>query len=253
MRRLAVFLVTAVAITACGSPGPGAVPTDDLDMIVAPDEDGSFPPDLSVTCDHGVFPLGALQDIRPVEQADPEIAEAMAPFLGDEEGRHWPQDGWQVLYQDEGKAHVVTLGDEKSLAHIYLSNEGSGWEWSGASQSDGPCELKFMTPDGLNTVDWTFDPEAPTLSADSTEVHVLLNELECIGGQEIGARLVGPQVVMTETQVFVAFAAEPPGDNDFTCPGNPDTPYVVELPAALGDRMLLEGARLGITLEDYVD
>jgi hypothetical protein len=58
---------------------------------------------------------------------------------------------------------------------------------------------------------------------------------------------------MTDTQIFVAFAAERPGGDVFDCQGNPDTPFVVELPEPIGARELVEGMEIGIDLADYVD
>jgi hypothetical protein len=108
-------------------------------------------------------------------------------------------------------------------------------------------------PEGINSVDWRLDPARPAPEPASGTIAVILNERPCVSGQEIGDRLLGPQVVMTDTQVFIAFAAErPPGDT-FDCPGNPETPFVVELPEPLGDRELIEGLQVGFDLEDYLN
>ncbi|MGH3649413.1 MAG: hypothetical protein ACRDU9_01790, partial [Acidimicrobiia bacterium] len=74
-----------------------------------------------------------------------------------------------------------------------------------------------------------------------------------VSGQEIGDRLRGPQIVMTDSQVFIAFAAEPPPGEAFDCQANPDTPYTVELSDPLGARQLVEGLAIGISLEDYLE
>lgn len=113
--------------------------------------------------------------------------------------------------------------------------------------------MEFVVPDGLNTVSWHLDPDAPAIEPSSTSLEVVLNERECVGGQEIGDRLLGPQIVMTESQVFIAFAAEPPPGDAFDCPGNPDMPFTVELPEPIGDRELVEGLETGLILDDYVD
>lgn len=97
------------------------------------------------------------------------------------------------------------------------------------------------------------DPAGPSLTEESTELAVILNEWSCVDGREIAERLLPPEIVMTETEVFMAFAAEKPSGNMFTCPGNPDTPYVVELPTSIGDRILMPGVELGIDLTDYLE
>jgi len=37
---------------------------------------------------------------------------------------------------------------------------------------------------------------------------------------------------MTDTRVYVAFAAEPPPGDAFNCQGNPSTEFMVDLPSA---------------------
>lgn len=270
MRRAVTALSVSVVLvlTACGvapsnqptttesrsttSSPPGSSSVGELDVIVPPDANGEYPDDLLVSCDQGAFPIGALDDIRPLEQADPGgVAEAIAPFLANEEGQNWPQDGWQVLHQTDDRVHLVARSEHDGLAHMYVTYDDSGWTWSGSSLAGDECRLKFVIPEEFNTVEWRLDPAE--LSETSTEVAVILNERECVGGIEIGDRLVGPQVVMTATQVFIAFAAERPPGDAFDCQGNPDTDFVVELPEPIGDRELFEGLEIGLTLEDYLD
>jgi hypothetical protein len=227
---------------------------DGLDVIVAPDTEGTYPDDLVVSCSNGRFPIGALDEIRPLEEADPGgVAEVIEVFLSNEEGRQWPQEGWQILHQADGEVQLVAKGDDGRLAFMSVVDDGSGWYWAGASLPGDPCELEFIVPDQLNSVDWRLDPAGPQLTPDSRQISVILNERECVSGQEIGDRLMGPEIVMTETQIFVAFAAERPDGDAFDCQGNPDTPFVVELPEPIGARELVEGMEIGIDLADYVD
>lgn len=220
-----------------------------------PDSNGEYPADLVVACPGGPsFPLSALDDIPLLNDADPGgVAEAIASFLDSEEGDFWPQDGWRILHMTDDEVILLARTPEGPLAFMYVAHQGAGWAWSGSSMAGEECPLQFTVPEDLNTVQWRLDPEAPELTPATTEISVILNERECVGGIEIGDRLVGPQVVLTESQVFLAFAAaRPPGDA-FTCQGNPDTPYIVELPEPLGDRELVQGLDIGITLDDYVD
>lgn len=265
---LSVFGVLAAAACGADPSTPGASPdpdeitsttqdlisADDLDVIVPPDDSGAFPDDLVVSCDGARFPIGALETIRPLSESDPEgLRDAIEPFLSSGEGEFWPQDEWQLLHMANDHAQLVAKTTDGTLAFMSVTKDGSGWSWSGSSMAGEECRLTFVVPDDLNTVEWRPDHHAPGLTADSTEVAVILNERECVGGIEIGDRLVGPQVVMTDTQVFIAFAAERPPGDAFTCQGNPDTAYLVELPEAIGDRELVEGMEIGITLDDYVD
>jgi len=277
MRRVALGVTLATILAACGAPpGDGTadsripnptttstVPTTvpppetisegELGVIVPPDDGGNYPPDLVVTCGYGQFPISALADIRPLEEADPGgVAAAIEPFLSSEEGQYWPQEGWQVLHLTDREVLLV-VKEEGSLTFMSASNDGTGWTWSGSGGGGEECPLEFMFPEDLNAVTWMLDPDGAPLTTDTTELEVILNERPCVDGREIGDRLLPPEIVMTETQVFMAFAAERPPGDAFTCPGNPDTPYVVELPEPLGDRDLVEGVQIGVDLADYVD
>ncbi len=229
------------------------VATGELDVIVVPDENGEYPPDLIVACPGGPsFPIGALDDIAVISADDPDgMLAAIAPFLDSEEGAFWPQEGWQLLHESPQEAFLVTPF-EGSLAFMFIEREGDDWVWSGSSIDGNPCDLQYALPERLNTVEWRLDPSAPAPGPDATDLHVLLTERECVSGQEIGDRLVGPQVIITETDVRIVFAAEPPPGDAFDCQGNPETPFTVELPEPLGNREIVEGMAIGISLEDHL-
>lgn len=282
MRRSVIVSLAALALTACGTPGTSSestvvtsadttstsVPTTsttaapetavisvgDLGVITPPGADGEFPPDLLVTCrGAGYFPLAALERIEPLDEADYEgVAEAIEPFLSSGEGAFWPQEGWQVVHLTDEEGLLVAKQDG-SLSFMNITNDGSGWQWAGSSAVGTDCPIEFTYPDSFNPVGWALDPSGPRLTEESTEIAVILNEVPCVDGREIGDRLLPPEIVMTETHVFMAFAAERPPGDFFNCPGNPDTPFVVELPASLGDRTLMTGVELGIDLADYVE
>ena len=263
-RSLTWLLAIGMVVAACGPAEATAAPTTstvapatstsvagDLDVIVV--SDGEYPPDVMVTCPGGPgFPIGALDDIAAVGADDPDgIFAAVKPFLVSEEGAAWPQEGWQLLHESQRDAILVSsFGDD--LAFMFLDREGDEWAWSGSAINGNPCELQFMLPPDLNTVEWRLDPAVPGPGPEATELHVLLTERECVSGQEIGDRLVGPRVVMTDAEVRLAFAAEPPPGHAFSCQGNPETPFTVELPGPLGDREIIEGMAIGINLEDYL-
>lgn len=278
--RLSSLLAIGLAVTACGAapaedarqPTTASDPTastegsstsagstegvssrGDLDVIVVPDENGEYPHDLIVTCPGGPsFPISALDDITEIGPDDPDgMLAAIASFLDTGEGASWPREGWQLLHQGPQEAIlVVPLG--RNLAYMFLDREGNGWAWSGSSSGGKPCDLQYAIPAGLNTVEWRLDPSAPHPGPETTELHVLLAERNCASGREIGDRLVGPQVVITDTHVRMAFAAMPPPEDFQTCPGIPEAHYTVELPVPLGDRELIVGMSIGISLEDFV-
>jgi len=223
-----------------------------LDIIVAPAADGGLPSDLFVGCKFGpVFQVSDLETILPLEAGDPGgVAEAIAPFLGSEEGAFWPQDGWQLLRQTADDVLLVHAGTE-GVAFMTVERAGDAWRWSGSQQGQG-CPLHYVTPQGLNAVDWRIDPDSPPEAGDTT-LAVLVAERACVSGQELGDRLRGPQVVMTDDTVRIAFAAEPPPGDSFDCQGNPEASATVELPEPLGEREIIEGLAIGVDLEDFLD
>lgn len=244
--------------TSATAPEPGettssAPPTFNgvFDIIVPPDEDGNLPSALWVGCESGPqFQVSDLEEVVPLVEQDPGgVSEAIEAFLSNGEGQYWPQEDWLILRETEDEILLVHQ-DIESLSFMTVNRRDGEWEWSG-SQSGGPCPLHYLVPDGLNVVDWRLDPDA-ALDPSGTTLEVLVTERACTSGQEIGDRLVGPQVVMTEDAVRIAFAAEPPPGNAFTCQGIPEAPVTVELPEPLGDHEVIEGLAIGIDLEDYL-
>lgn len=83
--------------------------------------------------------------------------------------------------------------------------------------------MRRRLPAGVGQVDWSLDPAFPAPDAVSTELHVLVTEASCTGGSELGDRLLGPDVEITDDAVRIVFGAIPlVGDQ--ACPGNPSTP-----------------------------
>ncbi len=254
VKAVVSLLAALLAVAACGLPSEPATGSPEPDLIVAPGPDGELPPDLEVGCPSGpTFPISALDEVTDLEEAGrEEVAAAIQPFLDNEEGKFWPQDGWRILHETDTEILLVHHDPAGSLSFMTVSRTDDGWEWSGA-QGGGPCPLRIATPERLNTVDWRLDPAAPPVDGESTEISVLLTERECVSGQEIGDRLVGPEIVLTEEAVLIAFAAIPPEGDAFTCQGNPETLHLVELPEPLGEREVRSGLELGINLEDALD
>jgi hypothetical protein len=76
-------------------------------------------------------------------------------------------------------------------------------------------------------------------------------ERACASGEPVGDRLVGPAIVMTDTEVRIGFAAMPQS-GAFECPANPWQPVLIELPEPLGDRQLVDGLDFAKDLADYL-
>ena len=208
-------------------------PGTPLDAIQQPDDDGTYPPGTPVTCDGLQFELGDLEALTAAEDVEPGLRSVLDGWLANPEGRYWPQDGWVLLNADEERAAFIRISDD-GVSYVGAEMGNNGWIWAGAGGS-GICDVRLMLPSGVGDVEWLLDPDAPAPDPTSTEIRLLATERGCASGQDMGDRLLGPQVVETSNAVLIAFGVIPqPGAQK--CPGNPSTPVVVNLGAPLGDR-----------------
>lgn len=205
-----------------------------------------------VVCGGAAFTLGDVTSVTPLEDAAlPDVEVAIAPFLTSEEGAFWPQDGWKVLTETEERVLLVHVDEsESTLSFMEVEHRGGEWRWAGSSMGEG-CGLETALPSGFNAVEWRFDPAFPTPTPDSTTLHLLVHERACASGQEVGDRLVGPEVFVTDSHVRIAFAATAQS-GDATCPSNPETAVNIELSAPIGDREVVDGLAFGISLVDLL-
>ncbi len=234
-------------------------PTDGLDLIALPDSSGALPADVEIGCPSGPsFPASALEEVRPLAGSGlDEVEVEVRTFLESEEGQFWPQEGWLILHETENLVLVVNAGGdpdaaESGISFMTIERSASGWRWAGAS-SGGSCPLVTSVPDDLNTVEWRIDPNGPPLGPDTTRIELLVTERECASGQAMGDRLLGPEIVTTDSAVYLAFAAEPPPGDAHDCQGNPDQAVVVELREPLGDRPVLDGMAVAGDLGEHLE
>jgi hypothetical protein len=84
------------------------------------------------------------------------------------------------------------------------------------------------------------DPDNPP-DPDSTQVHLLVTEVACAGGEPADGRVAVAHLVEHEDRVEVVVGVEAlPGAQ--TCQSNPPTPFTVELDEPLGARALVDVA-----------
>ena len=217
-------------------------PGTPLDVIALPDADGSYPPDTEVECGGVQFTLDELASMTPVEEADDGLAAVVEEWI-DTAGFGQSSDGWQVLVQTDDLATLVRITDG-SMEFIGAEPGRNGWIWAGASGGGARCDVRRRLPAGVGQVDWSLDPAFPAPDAVSTELHVLVTEASCTGGSELGDRLLGPDVEITDDAVRIVFGAIPlVGDQ--ACPGNPSSPVTIELDQPLGDRAIIDGLLVG--------
>jgi hypothetical protein len=217
-------------------------PGTPLDVIRLPGDDGAYPPDTPVSCDVLRFELGDLGNLTPIADLEPGLRSIVENWVGDAAGQSWPQEGWMLLSADDEYAYFIQVTGD-GVASIVAEMGPNGWIWSGATSS-GSCDVRLLLPDGLGEVEWVLDPDASPPDADSTELRLLATERSCAGGQEMGDRLLGPQVVETADAVRIALAVISQTGAQ-ACPSNPPTSVVVRLDAPLGGRAISDAMSIG--------
>lgn len=99
----------------------------------------------------------------------------------------------------------------------------------------------FPEDPGEQTLDlaparWQIDPDAE-LDSDSTAVPILVQEIECSGGQPAAGRIEVSVDYGPDEVVFAVGVGQLAGEQ--ACPANPVTAYVVELDEPLGARTVV--------------
>lgn len=228
----------------------------DLRVIVPVGADGRLPENTTIGCHGGrSFPAFAVDDAPLlVESGLAEVEAAIGSFLEGAEGAFWPQSDWRILHRTDDRVllvHSDGTAAEPSIAFMEVEKHDGEWRWAGSSIGGG-CSLEVNVSPGLNAVDWRLDPSAAPLTPESTVIHVLVIERACASGEPVGERLLGPEVVVTDTEVLIAFAAQAQSGPQ-ECPGHPETPVTIELSGPIGARVVTNGLALDSSLEDLLD
>jgi|GEM_PF-1168681 len=109
------------------------------------------------------------------------------------------------------------------------------------TESPDPEPVASVGPD-LGLASFRVAPNV-ALTADMTEIEVLVTERACNSGEDAKGRIEEPVVTVGAESVTVVFAVRPRGGAQ-DCPSNPETPYVMVLDEPLGDRVLLDGSEV---------
>lgn len=113
---------------------------------------------------------------------------------------------------------------------------GEGWQLL----QHGDCALRYDLGD-LGDAIVALDPDNPPDAA-SSQVHLLITEIECASGKPADGRVTLERLAQLEDRVELVIGVEAaPGDAQ-TCQASPPTPFTVELDEPLGDRNVLDVA-----------
>ena len=221
---------SAICVSITRTPQPPEGP-----LAVIPDLDVEDP---VVSCP-GTPPVRYSQMIAPpsIDDINHPAVDVLRTELDTPGGEPLPRGRWVVISIDDDSATFAALA-EYSFGVAGVERRGDRWVFAGHA-SGRPCQPTIPLPPGLAPVEVFLDPDSMPDPGD-TSVDVLVSELGCASGREMGDALRGPQVIETDDAVVIAFAVVPvAGSAD--CQGNPWTAVTVELSEPLGQRWIYDG------------
>lgn len=142
-----------------------------------------------------------------------------------------------VLYiLPEAQPYDAALGEVPWYPYLRLAKRDARW-----TSNWGGCEPQPAVERGV-IAEFRLAPGVQ-LTEDSREVDVLVTETTCNSGEDARGRVLPPEVFIGVETVTIVMAIRP-RDGAHTCPSNPPTPFVLQLPEPLGGRRLLDGSSI---------
>jgi hypothetical protein len=229
MARTHLLLALAsVAMTSCGL----LIPPSAVDPAAVE----------QLSCGGLGFPADVLAGEGSAEMNRDVAAQALRRHLetGGLEVEFLPDTGWIEARRSDDSVLYLAPDSSGDGGWASVSVERDGDEWS--VQGWGGCDLQPDVGPWLGIASFRVAPHEE-LDPAATQLDVLVTERACASGSDALGRTVAPAVVSDDTSVTVIFAVRPRGGGN-TCPSNPETPFVLELPEPLGERELLDGSSI---------
>ena len=145
---------------------------------------------------------------------------------------------WTLAYHDDDLALFLVrrAGKTERYSVMYVEREGDEWGFGGYSDD---CRPRPLITHGLGSSTWRVTRGArPASGSSSFPIEVM--ERECASGRPADGRIADPIVEYGEDAITITVPVRHV-EGDATCPGNPWTPFVLELDQPIGDRRLLDG------------
>lgn len=185
-------------------------------------------------------PVDALARVGDAERDDNPAAAALRVALRarpEGETPELPTAGWIEVDRDDAAVRYAVLRDRALLVFATIEQR-LGWELTGF----GDCQLTPQLPPGAGPASFRVAPGSD-MTERVTELDVLVTELACSSGRDARGRILTPVILPGDEAITIILAVlgrEGPQE----CPGNPETPFTIELPEPLGGRMLLDGSEI---------
>ena len=239
MKRFGLVLA-ALAFVACARPAP-ANPTGTLPSEVLPWAPAGA--DARLSCGGRTFPISGLEAPTGAEAAiGPEfdaLRATLTTFASEFPGSsEWT---WRLADRDETGAIFVAEVDAQARpgwASIEVRADANGWGSGGMGQ----CSPFVVLSAEFRRAGWILDPAFVTPTPGSTELHLLVGEMDCASGRSATGRMSVLAIEYAPATLTIVIGVRPL-DGDQTCQASPPTPALLRLAEALGARTLLDGGR----------
>jgi hypothetical protein len=228
MRALAIV---GLLLTACSATGP--TQSGDAAAIPVPGRVSCGPVAPS-------FPLAVLDQDDEVHPGNDEPAAILRATLremeGLAEGERLPSTGWIRAVQTEDIVLFVAADGAASWSMVKVERRDGTWGFD----ASGQCRLQPDLPAGVGLAVFRLAPSAE-IGPGATTLELLVTETACNSGEDARGRVRVLDIIPAAETVTVLLGVVPrPGGHE--CPSNPETPFTLELPEPLGDRVLLDGS-----------
>lgn len=245
-RALAAVLTSIVLLVGCGgATEPPAVGDGDGDGASS-DSGGHV---ALVECGGSSYDPATLADAPGISSLPAGPADAVDD-AGDPALE--PSEDWRVVSESDDRVELVRELDEpvdhgggdvrthesRTLERITGATNVPDGTWM--LTSAGPCTQRLATGDDLGEADIVLAEEP---SPDDTTIELLVRERACASGRSAEGRieLVDLDEAADEVRLRIGVQRRP---GDQTCPGNPPTPFTVELSGPLRDRSVVDASVL---------
>lgn len=225
------IVLLGIVLTACSASGP-----------TASGDPAAIPVPRRVSCGPVApsFPVAVLDQDAEVHPGNDEPAAILLATLreteGLSEGERLPARGWIRAVQTDDIVLFVAPGEVTPWSMVKVERRDGVWGFD----ASGQCRLQPELPVGVGLA--VFRLAAPgEVEPGATTVDLLVTETVCNSGDDARGRVRILDIVPADETVTVLLGVVPrPGGHE--CPSNPETPFILELPEPLGDRLLLDGS-----------
>jgi hypothetical protein len=239
---LAIAIATSLVIASCGD-GAGEQGDASSDREDRPSAEAN----AEVECGSSRFDMNAYADAPlatslpagPAGATNDLAAPAFDPSLA-----------WRVVHQSSERVELLRELDEplemgggdvrtheaRVVAQITGASNVPDGAW--LLTSAGPCTPRLVNDGDLGQADLALaEPPSPG----ATEIELLVQERACASGTPATGRIEVIELRETPEEVSIRIGVRSRAGGS-TCPGNPQTPFVVELSEPLADRTLVDAS-----------